>query len=142
MNRPAPALRAFGLVVVLVVGASLLLAGCGSIFIGGCINSTPVPKLIAVSPSKIDTASLPVTMTVTGSDFQAWSTIHWNSASLPTTFVDSQHLSVVVTPQILTLVTIDNGTGTISVFTAGQSAGDNFVCANGGSSSTFVIIIN
>ena len=142
MNRRNPPLRATGLVFVLVVSALLLLAGCGSIFIGGCVNSTPVPKVTAISPSKIDTESLPVTMIVTGSDFQTWSTIHWGSASLPTTYVDSKHLSVVVTLETLVSVPIDNGTATIFVFTAGQTSGGTFDCTDGGSSSTFVIIIN
>ncbi|MDT8067628.1 MAG: hypothetical protein ROO76_05610 [Terriglobia bacterium] len=83
-----------------------------------------------------------MTITVIGSDFQTWSKIQWGSTSLPTTFVDSRHLSVLLTPEILNSVTINNGTGSIFVFTAGQTTNTNFSCADGGSSSTFFIFIN
>jgi len=96
----------------------------------------------SVIPSTIDTKSLPLTMTITGSDFQTWSNVQWNSTSLPTTFVDSRHLSVVLTPQLLNSVTINNGTASISVFTAGHTTSKNFSCEDGGFSSTFFIIIN
>ncbi len=81
-------------------------------------------------------------MTVTGSNFQSWSKIYWNSASLPTNFIDSHHLSVVITPEILTWVDISSGDGVISVSTSGQLAGDVFGCPNGGSSSTIAIFIS
>ena len=134
-RRSAPAL-------LIVLGcAFFLLSACDSVFIGGCTLSTPVPKVDSVTPSTIDTQGLPLTMTVTGSDFQTWSKVQWGPTSLPTTFVDSRHLSVVLTPEILNSVTINNGTGSIFVFTAGQGK-NTFACADGGSSSTFFIVIN
>ncbi len=137
---PLP-LRASVFITILIVCALSLLSGCNALSIGGCINPTPVPKLASISPTTINSQTLPVTMTVTGSNFQTWSKIYWNSASLPTSFIDSRHLSVVITPEILTWVSISNGTGLISVSTSGQIAGDVFGCPNGGSSSTITIII-
>lgn len=137
MNRfTAPAL-------LFVLGcAFFLFSSCDAVFIGGCTLSTPVPKVDSVTPTTIDSQNLPVTMTVTGSDFQSWSKVQWSATSLPTTFVDSSHLTVVLTTQILNSVSINNGTGSISVFTAGHTTSTNFSCQDGGSSSTFFIIIN
>ena len=125
-----------------LISAAFLLSACDAISVSGCINATPVPKLTSISPTSINTQALPVTMTVTGSNFQTWSQIYWNAASLPTTYVDSHHLSVAITPQMLTWVDISSGTGLISVSTSGQVAGDVFGCPNGGSSSTVTIIIS
>ena len=143
MNRPALALRVSGLLfTVIILGSILLFLGCNSLRIGSCVGETPVPKLGSVSPSTINTQTLPVTMTVTGSNFQTWSIVYWNGASLSTNYVDSHHLLVQITPETMTLVSINNGTALISVTTAGQIGGGIFGCDNGGSSSTFTIIIN
>jgi hypothetical protein len=128
--------------LIVLVCAFLPFSACNAVFIGGCTLSNPVPNVHSVTPSTIDPQNLPVTMTVIGSDFQTWSTVQWSSTTLPTTFVDSQHLSVVITSQILNSVTVSNGTGAISVLTTGQTTSNNFNCADGGSSSTFFIFIN
>lgn len=142
MTHSTLPLRVPVFILIILVCASVLFSACGAISVSGCINPTPVPKIDSVSPTSINTQALPVTMTVTGSNFQTWSKIYWNSASLPTTYIDSRHLSVDVTPQILTWVDISGGTGLISVTTSGQTAGDIFGCPNGGSSSTITIIIS
>ncbi len=134
-------LRISALFAATLLVTGFCLSACDSVWVSVCTLSTPVPELNTVSPTTIDTHALPVTMTVTGSDFQTWSQIHWGSTTLPTTYVDSQHLSSVITQDTLASVNINSGTGTISVFTEGQgSAVKN--CANGGSSSTITIIIN
>ncbi len=146
MLRETLPLRRFELVLTVVVcSAFLLMPGCNGFFvIGGrsCFNETPIPKLSSVSPATIDTQALPVTVTVTGSNFQTWSKIFWNGADLPTTYIDSHHLSTVVTPELMTGLFISNGTALISVSTAGQPMGDLLGCPNGGFTATFVIIVN
>jgi hypothetical protein len=141
MTHSTLPLRIPVLALVPVVCAAILFSACDAIFVSGCINATPVPKLNSISPTTINTQTLPMTVIVSGSDFKTWSAIFWNSASLPTTYIDSRHLSVTVTPQMLTWVDISSGTGLISVSTAGHPDGDIFGCPNGGSSSTITIII-
>jgi hypothetical protein len=126
---------------LLLVCASSLLAGCGAVFVGGCFNPFPNPIVDSVTPSTIHTQNLPVTMIITGTDFQTSSTVQWSSTSLPTTFVDSHHLSVIITSQILFSVTVTNGTGFISVFTPSQNGVTTINCPNGVFSSTFTIIV-
>ena len=138
MKCPHLALASYGILLTLLVVGTLLSSACGSVWVSGCVNSTPVPQVTSVSPASIDHQSLPVTVTVTGSDFESWSKINWNSAPPSTTYIDSQHLSAVITPD---MVSAKSGSGLIFVFTTGQSGA--FVgCTNGGSSSTLTIIIN
>ena len=138
MKRPHVALASYGILLTLLVVGALLLSACGSVWVSGCVNSTPVPQVASVSPASIDRQSLPATVTVTGSDFQSWSKINWNSASLSTTYVDSEHLSAVITPDV---VSAKSSSGLIFVFTSGESNGATG-CTNGGSSSSFTILIN
>jgi IPT/TIG domain-containing protein len=131
--------------VALAICASLLLAGCDSVFfIGGatCFGVTPTPELASVSPSTIDTHSLPATLIVTGRDFQVSSSVRMNNTPLPTTYVDSQHLQAVLTAETTVGKTVDQSAAEISVFTAEQPDGKIFGCPNGGSSATIVVIIN
>lgn len=136
-----PELRLTVLGIALITAAVLCLCSCDSFYISTCTLSTPVPVLDSVSPKTIDVRTLPVTITATGSDFQTWSQIHWGSIALPTTYVDSQHLSTIVTPNTLASLNDDSGAGVIFVFTEGQgNVSTN--CANGGSSANITIIVN
>ncbi len=128
----------YRILLALLVAVTLLLSACGSIWISGCVNSTPAPQVTSVSPASLDRQSLPATVTVTGSNFRSWSKINWNSASLATTYIDSEHLTAVITPD---MVSAKSNSGLIFVFTSGQSNG-LADCTNGGSSSTFIVIIN
>ncbi len=126
---------------VLLVTATFLLTACDAVFVGACFNPYPAPKLDSVTPSTIDRQSLPVTMTINGSNFQTFSKARWNSSSLPTTFVDSHHLSVAVTPELLNSLAVTSDTNSISVITNPQTTANTLNCSSGGTSSGFVIVI-
>lgn len=130
---------------VLLLSGSLSLIGCeGVFFVGGatCLGLTPVPVVFSVVPSPLEMNALPVTMEVTGSNFQTWSTVYWNNAPLPTKFVDSSHLEVPITANTMPVVSSDNGTAKVSVFTAGRAKTHVTGCTNGGFSGTVVIFFN
>ena len=97
---------------VLLLSGSLTLTGCeGVFFVGGatCLGLTPVPVVFSVVPSPLEMNALPVTMEVTGSNFQTWSKVYWDNAPLPTKFVDSSHLEVPLTANTMPIVSSDNG---------------------------------
>jgi hypothetical protein len=56
----------------------------------------PSPVLSSISPQSAPTGGPSFTLTLTGSNFTAGSTANWNVTPLPTTFVDSAHLSATV----------------------------------------------
>ena len=82
---------------VLLLTGSLSLTGCaGAYFVGGatCFGLAPAPVVFSVVPSPLEMNALPVTMEVTGDNFQTWSTVYWDKVPLQTRYVDSSHLEV------------------------------------------------
>jgi trimeric autotransporter adhesin len=61
----------------------------------------PTPVLSSISPQSAPTGGPPLTLTLTGSNFSAGSTVNWNGAPLPTTFVDGTHLSATVDASLM-----------------------------------------
>jgi DNA-binding beta-propeller fold protein YncE len=87
------------LCLMLVCG--LALSGCssggGNATSGsGGVASNPTPSIAALSPSSVDSGSSAFTLTVTGSQFVASSTINWNGQTRTTTYVSSTNLTASV----------------------------------------------
>lgn len=76
-------------VVLVVLGAMSLGCGGGS---GGTVTGpqNPVPTIQAISPNSSQQGGPAFTLSVVGSNFISTSSVQWNGASLPTTFVSSQ----------------------------------------------------
>jgi len=62
-------------------------------------NLTPV--LFSLSPQSSPIAPGTFTLTLSGANFTAASVVNWNATHLPTTFVDSAHLSATVAPNLI-----------------------------------------
>ncbi|PYN77918.1 MAG: hypothetical protein DMD97_07020 [Candidatus Rokuibacteriota bacterium] len=58
--------------------------------------ANPAPALFALEPTSATAGALGITLTVTGANFVPGSTISWNGASRPTTFVSSTVLRTVI----------------------------------------------
>ncbi len=82
------------------------------------------PVISSLSPSSAPAGSGALTLTVTGSNFAAGTTVLWNGTSVPTTVTDSQHLSA----QIPASDTTVGGRASVAAFnsTGGASAPANF----------------
>jgi Putative Ig domain len=76
-----------------------LMAGCGGGGNGGGGGTpqNPVPRVVALSPSNTDVGGNAFTLTVTGSNFIASSTVQWNSTPRTTAFVSSTQLTASIT---------------------------------------------
>ena len=97
-----------------VFSLALALCGCGS---GGGTGTTPasnpLPSLTSLSPASAVSGSAAVTLTVSGSDFVAASTVNWNGTALATTYVGAAQLTAVIPASDLASadtvnVTVDN----------------------------------
>jgi len=74
----------------------------------------PTPSISSISPTSAPAGSAAdLTLTVRGSGFTNGSTVEWNGAPLPTTFVDSAQLTAVVTASSL-LATAGTAAVTVS----------------------------
>jgi hypothetical protein len=91
--------------------------------------SNPVPAISTLLPSSAASGSASLTLTVTGSDFVAASTVEWNGVALTSSYVDASHLTAVVPASDLTTV----GTASITVFNPSPG---------GGTSSALTFTIN
>jgi hypothetical protein len=89
----------------------------------------PVPALTGLSPDSGIEGDDPFTLTVTGTDFVAGSTVQWNGSDRPTTFVSSTQL----TAQISMADVAGPGTANITVFNPAPG---------GGTSNALVFTIN
>jgi hypothetical protein len=76
--------------LLLILGCCLGLVACGS---GSTLAPppppNPTPVISAISPNSSDQGGVGFTLSVVGSDFIAGSTVRWNAATVPTTFVSS-----------------------------------------------------
>jgi subtilisin family serine protease len=95
------------------------------------VSNNPVPSIGSLSPSTAAVGSAAFTLSVNGSGFVNTSTIRWNGAVRPTTFVNSTLLQAAIPASDLTTV----GTAQIAVFSptpgGGTSAALPFTIASG-----------
>jgi subtilisin len=95
------------------------------------VSDNPVPSIGSLSPSTAAVGSAAFTLSVNGSGFVNTSTIRWNGAVRPTTFVNSTLLQTAIPASDLTTV----GTAQITVFSptpgGGTSAALPFTIASG-----------
>jgi hypothetical protein len=89
----------------------------------------PAPSASSLSPSSANAGGAQFTLTVNGSNFVVSSTVHWNSSSLSTTFVNSGKVTATVPAS-----DIANG-GTVSVTVVNPAPG-------GGTSNGLTFTIN
>src|ERR1700685_3319417 len=85
--------------------ATFLIVSCGGGGGGGGAESSspppppasnPAPTMSSISPSNIQIAGTPFTLTANGSNFASSSAIQLNGTSLPTTFVSTSQLTAQV----------------------------------------------
>src|SRR5258707_5642651 len=114
-----------------VICALAVLCACGGS--GSPILSlpqpNPMPAISMLVPSSAASGSPALTLTVSGSDFVAASTVNWNGVALATSYVDASHLTATVPASNLTAV----GTANVAVFNP---------TPGGGTSGTLSFTIN
>jgi hypothetical protein len=64
--------------------------------------TNPVPALSSFAPARLRAGVSPVTLTVNGSNFNAFSVVLWNGSPRPTTVVSTTQLTAVISPADLT----------------------------------------
>ena len=77
------------------------------------------PTIQSVTPDTLDAGSGATTLSVTGANFRAGTTIRWNGQNRPTTFVDSTHVTVQIPASDLAAV----GRGTVTAFNSETGGG-------------------
>jgi hypothetical protein len=132
----------FALVTVL----TLLLSGwttCTAIvgFGGLCPAAMPQPLITSLSPDILPSDAESVPLIVTGSGFVPQSQIMWNDTPLPTTFTDAHHLQTTITQQTLNSLAGSVGSS-VQISVRSQGSAVILGCPNGGSSATFILLIN
>ncbi len=80
---------------------------------------SPLPSLASLSPNLAAKGSDSFTLTVNGSDFTTASTVLWNGASLPTSFINSAQLTATVDSSLISNL----GWAKISVSSAAPGGG-------------------
>src|SRR5258708_6332821 len=84
----------------LMLLGELLLSGCGDRGSvggkGGGGGSNPTPAILAIDPKSVVAGGPDFFLTVYGSGFVSASTVEWNGAKLPTTFVSNKQIFVQV----------------------------------------------
>lgn len=81
--------------LALLAAATLLPAACGDGGTGSTPN--PTPGVSALNPSSLVQGSESFTLTVTGSDFVAASTVRWNGVDRPTKYVSATQVTAAIT---------------------------------------------
>jgi hypothetical protein len=137
-NRRPPWLR-IGMVAVL----AFTLSGwtCTAIVgFNSCLGIPPSPQITSLSPSVISTSVTSVVLIVIGNGFVPQSQILLNGSTMPTRFVDSQHLQTTITQQTFEQFSVASGS---SVLISVNSPMTTTVvgCPVPGSSSTLVLAI-
>ena len=130
--------------IAFLVAMTVLLSGwtCNALFVfNSCQASVPEPQITSLSPDAIPSGAESILLIVNGSGFVPQSQIVWDGSPLQTTFIDSQHLSTMITQQTFdSFGGPEGGTVQISVRSPGSVA--VFGCPNGGNSATLVLAIN
>jgi hypothetical protein len=80
---------------------------------------TPAPILTAINPNSATAGSPGFTLTVTGANFISTTTVRWNGANRPTTFVSATQLTAQIPASDITTP----GTASVNVFTPPNAAG-------------------
>ena len=138
-NRRPPWLR-IGMVAVL----AFTLSGwtCTAIIgFNSCLGIPPSPQITSLSPNVISTSVTSVVLIVIGNGFVPQSQILLNGSTMPTRFVDSQHLQTTITQQTFEQFSVASGS---SVLISVNSPMTTTVvgCPVPGSSSTLVLAID
>jgi uncharacterized repeat protein (TIGR01451 family) len=108
---PAAAITADGTAKISATNPS---PGGGTSAIQNYVISVPVAAMTSLSPQSI-TQGAAVTITITGTGFEANSVVQWDGSARPTTFVDASTLKVT-----LTAADVQNfGTGSLAVANPG-----------------------
>ncbi|HVO61039.1 MAG TPA: hypothetical protein VMT53_08890 [Terriglobales bacterium] len=105
-----------------------------------CVGEIPVPTLKSAQPTTVSSQDPSTTISLSGSGFISSSRVFLNSVLLASTVVDSHHITAIVTPQVVLLISTSNGVE-IWVTNPGQLGGGFFGCADGGSSQAVSITI-
>ncbi len=105
------------------------------------VPDNPEPAITGLSPSAVAAGGAAFTLTVTGTNFVDTSTVQWNGASRPTTFVSSTRLTAAIPASDIAVagtasVTITNpapggGTAGPQTFTIAPSPGQNLLLNDG-----------
>lgn len=132
--------------IALVTTLTLLLSGwttCTAIvgFGGLCPGSMPQPLITSLSPDTLPRDAESVPLIVTGSGFVPQSQIMWDDTPLPTTFTDAHHLQTTITQQTLNSLAGSVGSN-VQISVRSQGSVPVIGCPNGGSSATFILLIN
>jgi hypothetical protein len=115
---PASDLASAGTASVTVVNPSP--GGGTSNALSFTINtSNPAPSIASLSPSSAAVGGAAFSLTVTGSNFVAASTVNWNGAALAGSFVDASHLTAMVPASDL----VTAGTASITVINPAPGGG-------------------
>ena len=80
---------------------------------------SPVPAISSLSPNTAAAGAATFTLTVIGSGFTSASTVNWNGAALPTTFVSGSGLTAVIDASLVKQL----GWGTVTVSSAAPGGG-------------------
>src|SRR6516225_316271 len=105
---------------VTVFGSLSALTACGSRSGTSAppVNPGPAPAVTAISPNSSTQGGPPFTLSVVGSNFASDSTVHWNGAAEPTTFVKPNLL----TAAIPALETANPGPDNVTVVDTGGTS--------------------
>jgi hypothetical protein len=115
---------------------------CSAIFrFDSCFDTVSQPQIISLRPSTIPSHADSVVLIVNGSDFISQSQILWNGNALQTTFVNSQQLQAIISPQVFDSFGGSAGSSVqISVLSPRSSVVVG--CSTGWTSGIFVVFIN
>lgn len=115
------------LLSVFLVATLGVVTGCGGGGDGdGNVQpSNPLPMLTSVSPTSALAGSAAFTLTANGAAFVSASTVHWNGASRPTTFVSSTQLTAAISAGDIA----NAGTVQITVVSPGPGGGTSSAIA-------------
>src|SRR5258708_5437189 len=113
-----------------VICTLAVLSACGAGSSPQILRQTnPVPAVSTLVPSSAASGSPALTLTVSGSDFVAASTVNWDGVALANSYVDASHLTATVPASDLTTV----GAANVTVFNP---------TPGGGTSSALTFTIN
>lgn len=106
-----------------------------------CLGIPASPQIISLSPNVISTSVTSVVLIVIGNGFVPQSQILLNGSTMPTRFVDSQHLQTTITQQTFEQFSVASGS---SVLISVNSPVTTTVvgCPVPGASSTLVLAID
>ena len=106
-----------------------------------CLGVPPSPQITSLSPSVISTSVTSVVLIVIGNGFVPQSQILLNGSTMPTRFVDSQHLQTTITQQTFEQFSVASGSSVLISVNSPVTA-TVVGCPVPGSSSTLVLAID